>query len=119
MLKVFQKTLQKKNNVIIPNLDETQVVRHFHRLSQMNYGVDTGMYPLGSCTMKYNPKICEQIASWEKFACTHPYQDISTVQGNLQIMFELERMLCEIAGMDYFCLQPAAGAHGEFLGLCF
>lgn len=116
-VKGVPKSLQKKNTVIIPNLDETQVVRHFHRLSQMNFGIDTGMYPLGSCTMKYNPKICEYIASWEKFACTHPYQDMSTVQGNLQIMFELERMLCEIAGMDYFCLQPAAGAHGEFLGL--
>ena len=116
-VKGVPKSLQKKNTVIIPNLDETQVVRHFHRLSQMNFGIDTGMYPLGSCTMKYNPKICEHIASWEKFACTHPYQDRSTVQGNLQIMFELERMLCEITGMDYFCLQPAAGAHGEFLGL--
>lgn len=111
------KTLQRTKNFEIPNLDETQIIRHFHHLSQMNYGVDTGIYPLGSCTMKYNPKICENIASWIKFNGTHPYQDISTVQGNLQIMFELERMLCEIAGMDYFCLQPAAGAHGEFLGL--
>ncbi len=115
--KGIPKNLQKKNTVLIPNIDETQVSRHFHHLSQMNFGVDTGMYPLGSCTMKYNPKICEQIASWEKFACTHPNQDISTIQGNLQIMFELERMLCEIVGMDYFCLQPAAGAQGEFLGL--
>jgi glycine dehydrogenase subunit 2 len=109
--------LQKTKTIDIPNLDETQIVRHFHRLSQMNFGVDTGMYPLGSCTMKYNPKICDQIASWEKFALTHPYQDVSTIQGNLKIMFELERMFCEITGMDYFCLQPAAGAHGEFLGL--
>ncbi len=109
--------LQKRNTSLIPNLDETQVVRHFHRLSQMNFGIDTGMYPLGSCTMKYNPKICEQIAAWEKFTYTHPCQHISTVQGNLHIMFELERMLCEIAGMDCFCLQPAAGAQGEFLGL--
>jgi glycine dehydrogenase subunit 2 len=109
--------LQKRNTSLIPNLDETQVVRHFHRLSQMNFGIDTGMYPLGSCTMKYNPKICEQIASWEKFNYTHPCQHISTIQGNLHIMFELEKMLCEIAGMDYFCLQPAAGAQGEFLGL--
>ena len=83
----------------------------------MNYGIDSGIYPLGSCTMKYNPKICEQIASWDKFTNTHPYQDISTVQGNLQVLFELEKMLCEITGMDYFCLQPAAGAHGEFLGM--
>ena len=116
-VKGIPKNLQKNNFALIPNLDETQVVRHFHRLSQMNFGIDTGMYPLGSCTMKYNPKICEQISSWEKFAYTHPYQDISTVQGNLQIMFKLERILCEITGMDYFCLQPAAGAQGEFLGL--
>ena len=110
-------SLIKKNKIKIPNLDETQIVRHFHRLSQMNYGVDSGIYPLGSCTMKYNPKICEQIASWDKFACTHPCQNFLTSQGNLQILFELERMLAEITGMDFFCLQPSAGAHGEFLGL--
>ena len=110
-------SLQRNKNIDIPNLGETQIVRHFHRLSQMNYGIDSGIYPLGSCTMKYNPKICEQIASWDKFSGTHPCQDISTAQGNLQIMFELERMLCEITGMDYFSLQPAAGAHGEFLGM--
>jgi glycine dehydrogenase subunit 2 len=109
--------LRRNKNIDIPDLDETQIVRHFHRLSQMNYGIDSGIYPLGSCTMKYNPKICEQIASWDRFAGTHPCQDISTVQGNLQIMFELERMLCEITGMDFFSLQPAAGAHGEFLGM--
>ena len=111
------KSLQRLKGTNIPNLDETQIVRHFHRLSQMNYGIDSGIYPLGSCTMKYNPKISEEISSWDKFTGTHPCQDTSTVQGNLQIMFELERMLCEITGMDYFCLQPAAGAHGEFLGL--
>ena len=110
-------SLQRKKNIKISNLDETQIIRHFHRLSQMNYGIDSGIYPLGSCTMKYNPKICEEIASWDKFTGTHPCQDISTVQGNLQIMFELERILCEITGMDYFSLQPAAGAHGEFLGM--
>jgi len=109
--------LQRKEKINIPDLDETQLVRHFHHLSQMNYGIDTGIYPLGSCTMKYNPKICEEIASWASFAGTHPYQDISTVQGNLEIMFELERMLCEITGMDFFSLQPAAGAQGEFLGM--
>jgi len=111
------KSLKRKKKLNLPNLDETQVVRHFHRLSQMNYGIDNGIYPLGSCTMKYNPRICEEIANWDKFANTHPNQDLSTVQGNLKIMFELERMLCEITGMDYFCLQPAAGAHGEFLGM--
>jgi glycine dehydrogenase subunit 2 len=111
------KSLQKTKTSNLPNLDETQIVRHFHRLSQMNFGIDSGIYPLGSCTMKYNPKICEEIAGLDRFSCTHPLQDSSTIQGNLQIMFELERMLCEIIGMDYFCLQPAAGAHGEFLGM--
>jgi len=67
--------------------------------------------------MKYNPKICGEIASWDGFAGTNPYQDVSTIQGNLQVMFDLERMLCEITGMDYFSLQPAAGAQGEFLGM--
>jgi len=110
-------SLQRKKSVDLPDIDETQVVRHFHRLSQMNYGVDSGIYPLGSCTMKYNPKVCENIAGWDFFAGTHPCQDVSTVQGNLQVLFELERMLCKITGMDYFCLQPAAGAQGEFLGM--
>jgi len=116
-LKNLPKNLLRTKMPDIPDIDETQVVRHFHRLSQMNFGIDSGIYPLGSCTMKYNPKICEHISSWEKFANTHPFQDSSMIQGNLQVMFELERMLCEITGMDYFCLQPAAGAHGEFLGL--
>lgn len=110
-------SLRKNKMVSLPNLDETQVARHFHRLSQMNYGVDTGIYPLGSCTMKYNPKLCEEIARWEEFSCIHPYQDPSTVQGTLQMMYELERMLAEITGMNAFSLQPAAGAHGEFLGM--
>ena len=109
--------LKRKKKIKIPNLDETQIVRHFHRLSQMNYGIDSGIYPLGSCTMKYNPKICEEISSWTKFNGTHPFQDISNIQGNLKVMYELEDMLCEITGMDFFSLQPAAGAHGEFLGM--
>ena len=109
--------LQRTKPLCIPNLEEIQVVRHFLRLSQMNYGIDTGMYPLGSCTMKYNPKICEDISRWESFAAVHPYQDESTVQGSLQIMYELEQMLCEITGMNTFTLQPAAGAQGEFTGL--
>jgi len=114
---ILPSSLQRKKKINIPNLDETQIIRHFHRLSQMNYGIDSGFYPLGSCTMKYNPKICEEIASWDNFANTHPYMDPSLVQGNLEIMFELERMLCEITGMDFFSLQPAAGAQGEFLGM--
>jgi len=110
-------SIQRKEKICIPDLDETQVVRHFLHLSQMNYGIDSGIYPLGSCTMKYNPKICEEITQWDNFANTHPYQDPSTIQGNLQIIYELEKMLCEISGMDYFTLQPAAGAQGEFLGM--
>ncbi len=110
-------SIQRKKRLNLPDLDETQILRHFLRLSQMNYGIDTGIYPLGSCTMKYNPKICEEISRWNCFSLTHPSQDESTVQGNLQILYELERMLCEITGMESFTLQPAAGAQGEFTGL--
>jgi glycine cleavage system P protein (glycine dehydrogenase) subunit 2 len=109
--------LKRSSPLNLPNVDETQIVRHFHHLSQMNFGVDTGIYPLGSCTMKYNPRINEIISSWDNFSCIHPYQDESTVQGTLQMMYELEQMLMEISGMDAFSLQPAAGAHGEFLGM--
>ncbi len=116
-VKNLPKSLQKQSTVSLPELDETQVVRHFFHLSQMNYGIDSGMYPLGSCTMKYNPRICEEISRWEQFAFTHPYQDESNIQGNLQILYELEKMLCEITGMQSFTLQPAAGAQGEFTGL--
>ncbi len=110
-------SLQRTFPVNIPNLDETQVMRHFFHLSQMNYGIESGIYPLGSCTMKYNPKICEEISRWEQFALLHPSQDESTIQGTLKIMYELERLLAEITGMDHFTLQPAAGAQGEFTGL--
>jgi glycine dehydrogenase subunit 2 len=114
---LLPKSIQRKKQINLPNLDEPQIIRHFLRLSQMNYGIDSGIYPLGSCTMKYNPKICEEIAKWSNFFLTHPCQDESTIQGNLQIMYQLEQMLSEITGMDYFTLQPAAGAHGEFTGL--
>jgi len=116
-LKLLPSNIQRKKRLNIPNLDETQIIRHFLRLSQMNYGIDTGIYPLGSCTMKYNPKICEAISRWSCFSMTHPSQDESTIQGNLQILYELEHMLCEITGMVSFTLQPAAGAQGEFTGL--
>ncbi len=114
---VLPSSLQRKEKINIPDLDETQVIRHFFRLSQMNFGIDSGMYPLGSCTMKYNPRLCEEISRWDSFAMTHPYQDESTIQGNLQIMYELEQLFCEITGMDCFTLQPAAGSQGEFTGL--
>ncbi len=111
------KYLQRKEKINIPNLDETQTIRHFFRLSQMNYGIDSGMYPLGSCTMKHNPRICEEISRWDSFTMIHPNQDESSIQGNLQVMYELEQMFCELTGMNYFTLQPAAGSQGEFTGL--
>src|SRR5690349_10018219 len=96
----------------LPELSQLDVVRHFLALSQRNFGVDTGFYPLGSCTMKYNPKINEAIAGLPAFAETHPLQEIDTVQGNLALMFELQQWLAEIGGFAGVSLQPAAGAHG-------
>ena len=101
----------------IPDLSERDVVKHFINLSQMNYGIDNGMYPLGSCTMKYNPKVCDEVVSMRTVADMHPLQDPSTIQGALRLMHELEVMLCEISGMDAVSLQPAAGAQGEFTGV--
>jgi len=100
----------------LPELSEVEVTRHFIRLSEMNYGIDSGLYPLGSCTMKYNPKINELLASLPTLGMVHPYQDESTVQGILEILYKLERWLSEITGTYEVCLHPAAGAHGEFLG---
>ncbi|MHC1604407.1 MAG: aminomethyl-transferring glycine dehydrogenase subunit GcvPB [Candidatus Methanofastidiosia archaeon] len=100
----------------LPELSEIDVVRHFIKLSQMNYGVDTGFYPLGSCTMKYNPKINEELASHEMVTEFHPLSPKKSVQGNLELMWRLSRMLCEISGTDEITLQPAAGAQAEFLG---
>ncbi|MGD0979713.1 MAG: aminomethyl-transferring glycine dehydrogenase subunit GcvPB [Candidatus Bathyarchaeia archaeon] len=104
---------QKPN---LPELSEVEVTRHFIRLSEMNYGIDSGIYPLGSCTMKYNPKINELLASLPTLSMVHPYQDESTVQGILEILYKLERWLSEITGTFEVCLHPAAGAQGEFLG---
>jgi glycine dehydrogenase subunit 2 len=100
-----------------PEVSEVDVVRHFTRLSQWNYGFDTGFYPLGSCTMKYNPKVNEDIARLPGFARIHPYQPESLSQGALQLMYDLERYLAEISGMDAVTLQPAAGAQGELCGM--
>jgi glycine dehydrogenase subunit 2 len=101
----------------LPELAEIDVVRHFTRLSQLNFSIDTHFYPLGSCTMKYNPKINDMAAALPGFAHIHPLQPAGSVQGMLQAIAELERMLCEICGMDAFTLQPAAGAHGELAGM--
>jgi glycine dehydrogenase subunit 2 len=100
----------------LPELSEVEVVRHFTRLSQMNYGVDSGLYPLGSCTMKYNPKINDLLTSAAGLSQLHPYQDEATVQGILEILHQLSKWLAEITGTSEVCLQPSAGAHGELLG---
>ena len=110
------KSMRRDNPPNLPQISEPEIIRHFVRLSQMNFGIDLGMYPLGSCTMKYNPKISQRIARDQKIAFSHPYQDQSTVQGVLEILHELTEMLSEIAGMDSFSLAPAAGAQGEYVG---
>jgi len=97
----------------LPEVSEIEIVRHYTHLSQRNFGVDTGFYPLGSCTMKYNPKLNEDMAALPGFARIHPLQPDSTVQGALQLVYELEQYLAEIAGMARVTLQPSAGAHGE------
>jgi glycine dehydrogenase subunit 2 len=100
----------------LPELSEIDVVRHFVRLSQLNHGVDTGFYPLGSCTMKYNPKVNEDAARLPGFAFSHPLQDPETAQGNLALMYSVQEWLAEIGGYAGVSLQPAAGAHGELTG---
>jgi len=98
-------------------VSEPELVRHYVRISQHNYCVDLGLYPLGSCTMKYNPKINEWAARLPGFAAQHPYAPEEQLQGVIELMVQMERMLAEIAGLDAVCLQPAAGAQGEFTGL--
>ena len=101
----------------LPELSEPQVVRHYTHLAQLNYSVDAGMYPLGSCTMKYNPKINDRAASLPGFADIHPQQPDETVQGALRLLHELQGLLAGISGMDHVTLQPAAGAHAEFTAI--
>ena len=102
---------------LLPELSEIEIIRHFTRLSTWNYAIDLGMYPLGSCTMKYNPRVNELVARIEGLAEAHPYRPDSLAQGILEIIDLLERCLIEITGMDAITLQPAAGAHGEFTGI--
>ncbi len=101
----------------LPEVSELDVVRHYTNLSTKNFGVDTGFYPLGSCTMKYNPKINEEIAAIPEFAALHPLQDEKTVQGALELYYNLQKALSNIAGLAEFTLNPYAGAHGELTGL--
>ncbi len=101
----------------LPELSEIEIIRHFTRLSTWNYAIDLGMYPLGSCTMKYNPRVNEAVARIEGLAEAHPYRPESHAQGALEVIDLLQRCLIEITGMDAITLQPAAGAHGEFTGI--
>ncbi|MBC3900401.1 aminomethyl-transferring glycine dehydrogenase subunit GcvPB [Acetobacterium malicum] len=101
----------------LPEVSEVDAVRHFTALSKMNHGVDSGFYPLGSCTMKYNPKVNEDVARYSGFSRIHPYQSEKTVQGALELLYQTDNMLAEITGMARVSLQPAAGAHGEMAGL--
>jgi glycine dehydrogenase subunit 2 len=114
---ILPRKFLRENPPRLPEVSEVQLVRHFTRLSQRNFCVDTHFYPLGSCTMKYNPKVNERVASLDGFAHLHPYQPEEDAQGILQLMWEMEQFLKEICGMSRFSLQPSAGAHGELLGM--
>ncbi|CBZ02585.1 glycine dehydrogenase subunit 2 [Clostridium botulinum] len=115
--KLLPKNLLREDEIDLPEVSEIDVVRHYTALSNKNYTVDNGFYPLGSCTMKYNPKINEDIAALSGFSRIHPLQDENISQGALELMYDLKTKLCEITGLYDFTLQPAAGAHGEYTGL--
>lgn len=110
-------SLLRSSEPLLPEVSELDVIRHFTRLSQWNYSIDTGLYPLGSCTMKYNPKVNEEVARMSGFAKLHPLAPEEDIQGALELMFHLQDYLAAISGMDATTLQPAAGAQGEFTGL--
>ncbi len=114
---LLPKKMQRTETPELPELSEVEVVRHYTELSTRNFGVDTGFYPLGSCTMKYNPKVNEEAAVMPGFAFMHPCQPEETTQGALELLYNFEEGLKELSGMDRFTLQPAAGAHGELAGL--
>lgn len=109
--------LLRKKPANLPEVSEPEVIRHYTRLSQWNFSIDTNFYPLGSCTMKHNPRINEEVARYTGFSHVHPLQPDETTQGCLQLMYELEHYLAEISGLDAVTLQPAAGAHGELTGI--
>ncbi|MBW2733611.1 MAG: aminomethyl-transferring glycine dehydrogenase subunit GcvPB [Deltaproteobacteria bacterium] len=109
--------LRRASTPHLPEVSEPQVVRHYTRLSQWNFSIDTGMYPLGSCTMKHNPRVADVAVGMGEFARLHPYQPESQLQGALQLLWELEQMLAAVGGFSRVSLQPAAGAHGELAGL--
>lgn len=107
----------RTSDLDLPELSELDCVRHFTNISKKNFGVENGFYPLGSCTMKYNPKINEEIAKRLNFAALHPYQPVRSIQGALEVYYELQQTLSEISGLSEFTLNPYAGAHGELVGL--
>lgn len=112
-----KKYLSSDDETILPNVSELEVMRHYKELSDKNFCIEKGFYPLGSCTMKYNPKVNEVLASLEGFCDLHPLQDDEDSQGSLKLMYNLQEALKKVSGMDYITLQPAAGAHGELTGM--
>src|SRR3954447_8019266 len=113
----FPKHLIRDEEAELPEVAELDLVRHYTALSNKNHGVDNGFYPLGSCTMKYNPKVNEVVARFPGFSRIHPYQPVETVQGALELLYNLQEELAVITGMDAVTLQPSAGAQGEWTGL--
>ncbi len=111
------KGMGRQSPLKLPYKEEHEIIKHFTRLSQMNYGVDTGLYPLGSCTMKHNPSFNEMLASRPKAKWMHPDEPCDTSQGSLEVMYNLQGMLCELGGVEAVTLQPSAGAQGEFTGM--
>ena len=109
--------LRRRSSLPIASLSEPEVARHFGRLGRLNFNLHQGLYPLGSCTMKYNPAVNEALARLDDFADLHPYHPPARAQGALRLMWELERALLALTAMDRMSLQPAAGAHGEWTGL--
>jgi len=107
----------RKSELNLPEISEVDLIRHYMNLSRKAHGIVNGFYPLGSCTMKYNPALNEEIASDQRFSNVHPMQNASDMQGTLQVMYDLKNKLCEITGMHDMSLQPSAGAHGELTAL--
>ena len=114
---IIPKEFLSDEELNLPEVSELDVVRHYTNLSMKNYGLDAGFYPLGSCTMKYNPKINEKTSRLDGFANLHPLQSDDCIQGALELLYNLDKSLAEIAGMDKMSLNPAAGAHGELAGM--
>lgn len=113
----FEKTHTRGKQPRLPHMSENEISRHYTELAKRSHGVNDGFYPLGSCTMKYNPKVNEEAAGLKGFKGVHPLQPEATVQGSMEVLYLAEKYLCEITGMDAMTFQPAAGAHGEFTGL--